>query len=330
MEVGIFAECNEGLLRRYLALKNGVPSHDTIQRVMSSIEPAYIQGLAGVWHEFLGRGEGDRLKRILSIDGKTMRGSGNKDRDALHVVSAWSGEGGVCFGQKAADGKGHEIRLIKELLGAVSVEGQVVTIDAIGTQTEIAEKITGKKGDYVLAVKENQKGLHDDIRLYFADAELRGRARRHSTVDKARGGVETREYWQTGDIGWLKTDGKWAGLLSIGMTRNTIDGCTGVKVEERYFISSLPARTDDDTRLFARSVRGHWAVESMHWHLDVTFREDRNQTRERKSAENLNIMRKWSLSILRLLDLGRKHSLKKKRFALSCNFERHVDKIMAL
>jgi predicted transposase YbfD/YdcC len=297
---------------------------------MSSIEPAYIQGLANVWNEFLGRDEGERIKRTLCIDGKTMRGNGGAGQEALHVVSAWSREDGAGFGQRSAKGKGHEIRLIKELLGAVRVEGHVVTIDAIGTQTEIAGKIVEKKGDYVLAVKENQGTLHEDIRLYFADGRLRDKAGYHGTVDKARGRVETREYWQTGDIGWLKADGKWKGLPGIGMTRNTIDDGAGAKSEERYFISSLPARTGDDTGLFARSVRGHWAVESMHWHLDVTFREDRNQTREGTSAENLNIMRKWSLSILKLLDLGRKHSLKKKRFALGCNFGRHVDKIMAL
>ena len=330
MEAEIFAEGNEGLLRRYLDLKNGVPSHDTIQRVMSSIEPEYIQGLARVWNEFLGRGEGERIKRILSIDGKTMRGSGNKDTEALHVVSAWSKEDGVCFGQKSASGKGHEIQMIKELLNVIRVKDQVVTIDAIGTQTEIAEKIVEKKGDYTLAAKGNQGTLHDDLKLYFADGKLREACGYHKTVDKARGKVETREYWQTGEVGWLKADERWAGLRSAGMARNTIDDGVNVAVEERYFISSLPAKTGEDTGLFARSVRGHWAIESMHWHLDVTFREDRNQTRERTSAENLNIMRKWSLSILKLLDLGKKHSLKKKRFALGCNFGRHVDKLMAL
>ena len=330
VEMEIFAKSNEALLRRYVPLKNGVPSHDTIGRVMATIDPAYTQSLARVWHEFLGRGEGEAIKRILNIDGKTMRGSGNKDTEALHTVSAWSEEDGVSFGQKSAAGKGKEIPLITELLDMLSVKDTVVTIDAAGTQTATAEKIVGKKGDYVLAVKGNQPTLHDDLKLYFADGKLRDACGCHKTVDKARGKIETREYWQTGDAGWPKADEKWTGLRSIGMTRNTIDDGVKATVEERYFISSLPAKTGEDTGLFARSVRGHWAIESMHWHLDVTFREDRNQTREKTAAENLGIMRKWSLSILRLLTLDKKYSLKKKRFALGCDFGRYVDKIMTL
>jgi Transposase len=192
--------------------------------------------------ELLSRGEGDGLKRVLNLDGKTLRGSGGKNNEALHVVSACSKDGGVCFGQRSADGKGHEIRLIKELLDAISVKNQIVTIDAIGAQTEIAEKIVKNKGDYVLAVKENQKSLHDEIRQFFADPRLLGSCARHRTVEKARGSIETRDCWQSADIGWLKADGKWAGLRSIGMTRNTILHADGRESsEERYFISSLPS-----------------------------------------------------------------------------------------
>ena len=330
VEMEIFAKGNEQLLKKYIPLKNGIPSHDTIGRVMAAIDPAYTQTLMRVWREFLDRGEGEAIKRILNIDGKTMRGSGNKNAEALHTVSAWSKEDGVSFGQKSAAGRGKEIPLITELLEMLSVKDTVVTIDAAGTQTAIAEKIVKKKGDYVLAVKGNQPTLHDDLKLYFADGKLRDACGYRKTVDKARGKIETREYWQTGGIGWLKADVKWAGLRSIGMARNTVDDGVNVAVEERYFISSLPAVTAADTELFARSVRGHWAIESMHWHLDVTFREDRNQTREKTAAENLGVMRKWSLSILKLLTLDKKYSLKKKRFALGCNFGRYVDKIMTL
>jgi len=331
VEIAIFAENNEDLLKKHIQLKNGIPSHDTLQRVMSSVSPAQLQGLVSRWGEFLSRGEGEGLKRVLNLDGKTMRGSGDKNNEALHVVSAWSKDGGVCFGQKSADGKGHEIRLIKELLDTISIKDQIVTIDAIGAQTEIAEKIVKNKGDYVLAVKENQKNLHDDIKQFFADPHLRETCARINTVEKARGNIETREYWQTADIDWLKSDNKWSGLRSIGMTRNTILASDGKEsAEERYFISSLPAGAHpDDTKTFSDSVRGHWAIESMHWHLDVTFREDKNRTLEKTAAENLNIMRKWALSILKLLTLNKKYSLKKKRFALSCNLARHIDKLMA-
>jgi len=327
VEIGIFAQSNEALLKKYIALKNGAPSHDTIQRVMSSIEPAHLQRVVRLWNELLSRGEGQALKQVLCIDGKTLRGNGNKNQDALHVVSAWSKQNGVCFGQKSAPGKGHEINTIQELLDILCVKGQIVTIDAIGTQTAIAEKIVKKQGDYVLAVKENQPLLHDEIRRYFADEVLREASEHHATLEKARGQIEKREYWHTGAVGWLQGDGKWAGLHSIGMTRNTLTALDGTqRVDERYFISSLPA----GVKTFAQSVRGHWSVESMHWHLDVTFREDANRTLEKTAAENLNIFRKWSLSVLKLLELGGKYSLKKKRFALGCNFGRYVDKLMAL
>jgi predicted transposase YbfD/YdcC len=326
VEIGIFAEKNEGLLKKYIPLENGAPSHDTIQRVMASIEPAYIQSLVLMWNEFLSRAEGEKLKKVLCIDGKTMRGSGNKNQEALHVVSAWAKERGVCFGQKAVAGKGYEISAIKELLDKISVKDQIVTIDAIGTQKDIAEKIIKKNGDYVLAVKENQAALCEDIRLFFNDREHCEESAYQKVAEKARGQIEKREYWQTDAIEWLQKEKKWAGLKSIGMTRNTIQSEGKEKIETRYFISSLSMKIEE----FAASVRGHWAVESMHWHLDVTFREDKNQTLEKTAAENLNIIRKWALSILKILDLGKKYSLKKKRFVLSCDFKGCIETLMAL
>jgi predicted transposase YbfD/YdcC len=332
-EIEIFARNNEGVLRRYIGLLNGVPSHDTIQRVMSSIKPEVFEGLQRLWNELLNRGEGEKLKKILNIDGKTMRGNANKNQEALHVVTAWSKEGGVCFGQKAVNGKGKEIPAIKDLLEIISVKQQVVTIDAIGTQTEIVAKIRNGKGDYVLAVKGNQANLHEDIRTYFEDEEFLTRIKEQQgyrqTIEKAHGQIEIREYYQTDHIAWLPGREQWKGLKTIGMSRNTYkkDGKETTS-ETRYYISSL----SPDIALFQASVRGHWAVESMHWHLDVTFREDHNQTLDKTAAQNLNIIRKWALSILKLVDLGKSYSLKKKRFALGCGsgFSKYVDALMAL
>lgn len=329
-EIEIFARNHEGLLRRYIELRNGIPSHDTMQRVMGSIQPAVFEGLQRAWNELLSAGEGEKLKRLLRIDGKTMRGNANKHQEALHVVSAWSKEQGVCFGQQAVDGKGKEIPAIKDLLDILSVKGQVVTIDAIGTQTEIAAKIRAGKGDYVLAVKGNQPNLHDDIRTYFDESAFLEKIKTQQgyleTVEKARGRIERREYYQTDDVSWLTGLEKWKGLKTIGMNRNTYKKDGKETTETRYYISSLAP----DITLFQESVRGHWSVESMHWHLDVTFREDHNRTLDKTAAQNLNIIRKWALSILKLLDLGKPYSLKKKRFALSCGFHKYVELLMAL
>jgi len=170
-EIEIFAKSNEGILRKYIELKNGIPSHDIIQRVMSCIKAETMQSAVSLWHKLLNDSEGEKLKKVLCIDGKTMCSSGNKNHHPLHIVSAWSKEDDVCFGQKSSDCKGKEIPMIQEFLDVITVKDQVVTIDAIGTQTEIASKIKKGKGDYVLALKGNQS-LHEDVSVYFSDAEF--------------------------------------------------------------------------------------------------------------------------------------------------------------
>jgi predicted transposase YbfD/YdcC len=329
-EIEIFARENQELLKKYIELKNGAMSHDTIQRVMASIDPEVMKGLYEVWTKMSQAGEGERIKRILNIDGKTIRGNGNKNQEALHIVSAWSKEGGVCFGQKAVEGKGNEIRAIKELLKVIKVKDQIVTIDAIGTQKEIAEKIIEKNGDYVLAVKRNQENLYEDIKTYFEEESFTKKIEEKEiyvkTIEKAHGQIEKREYYQTRDIGWMYEKEKWKGIKTIGMVKTRIKSERGEKEERRYYISSL----DGEKNEFEKAVRGHWAIESMHWHLDVTFREDKNRTLEKTAAENMNIIRKWSLSILKLLEVGTKRSLKKKRFTLSCNFGKFIESLMTL
>jgi predicted transposase YbfD/YdcC len=330
VEIAIFARANAELLRTYVALENGVPSHDTIQRVMSCINPKVLQHINMLWNEAASSDEGEKIKKILSLDGKTSRGSGDKSHNALHTVTAWSEEDGVSFGQVSADSKGKEIPMIRELLDIVSVKGQVVTIDAIGTQTDIAKKIRDNKGDYVLAVKGNQPTLLENISLYFADEDFSETIKKNGfytkTIEKAHGRIEIREYFQTGNIKWLEERASWAGMKSIGMARSTVKKDDGEKTETRYFISSLAP----DIELFSRAVRGHWSVESMHWHLDVTFREDKNRTLDKTAAENLNIIRKLALSILKLFELDKSYSLKKKRFAIGCSFGKFVHRLMTL
>ena len=326
VETEVFGKEHEVFLRRYLDLPGGIPSHDTIQRVFSMVSPEFLQGFRMMWDEMLNSDEGEKIKKIFALDGKTQRGNGNRNQKPNHIVSAVD-EKGFCLGEKRVDEKTNEIKAIPDLLDALNVKGHIVTTDAMGTQTDIAKKIRKKGADYVLALKKNQGTLHEDVRLYFEDPTLLSRCAYTKTTEKARGGIERREYWQTDDIAWLPQKKDWKGLKSIAMTRNTTLK-DGVETSQtRYFISSLPL----DVKEIARTIRGHWMVESYHWHLDVTFREDENQTLEKQAAFNLNIMRKLALNILKLFEVGGKPlSLKKKRFAVCTNPEKHLERIMAL
>jgi len=326
VEIEIFGKEHEHFLRRYLELPNGIPSHDTIQRVFAMVSSEFLQNFQKLWNEMLNSNEGEKIRKILAIDGKTQRGNGNRNQKANHIVSAVD-EDGFCLGEKRVDEKSNEITAIPELLDDLNVKGHIITTDAMGTQTEIVKKIRKKRADYVLALKGNQGNLYDDVRLYFEDPALLSECSYTKTVEKARSGIEKREYWQTDDIEWLSQKKDWAGLYSIAMTRNTIIKY-GVEVSEtRYFISSLPL----DVKEVARAIRGHWMIESYHWHLDVTFREDENHTLEKQAAFNLNIIRKLALNVLKVFEAGNKPlSLKKKRFMIGTNPEKHLENILNL
>jgi len=325
-EIELFGKEHEECLRKHLELANGIPSHDTIQRVFAMVSPEFMQKFQAKWNEMLNSGEGERIKKILAIDGKTQCGNGNKNQKANHIVSAVD-ENGFCLGEKRVDEKSNEITAIPDLIDDLNIKNHIITIDAMGTQTEIVKKIQKKRADYVLAVKRNQPTLHDDIKLYFEDAELRSKCAYASTTEKARSSIEKREYWQSDDITWLAQKKDWAGLKSIAMTRNTITKDGRTTAETRYFISSLPA----DVKEIARAIRGHWMVESYHWHLDVTFREDDNHTLEKQAAFNLNILRKLALNVLKLYEIRKTPmSLKLKRFSICTNPEKHLDNILKL
>ena len=271
VEMEYFAHYNEEYLKRYIKLENGIPSHDTLCRVFGMLQPEILQQLYKKWQELLNRNEGEALKKIICIDGKTMRGNRSKESKANHIVTAWSKEDGFSLGQKVVDEKSNEITAIPELLEKINIKGQVVTIDAMGTQTAIVETIRRKRGEYVLALKGNQKILCEEVSLFLNDEEER-------------------------------------------------------KKEYRYYISSLK----EDIELFSRSVRGHWSVESMHWHLDVTFKEDANKTIDKRAAENLNIIRKWCISILKMIEIFRpKLSMKRKRFVISMNPAEFLEQVLA-
>ena len=215
------------------------------------------------------------------------------------------------------------------MLDKIQIKGQIITIDAMGTQTAIAEKIRKKRADYVLALKRNQTSLYEDVQEYFSDEEfqkeIRERGNYKKTREKAHGQIEIREYYQTEDIKWISQTKNWKGLNSIVMEKKTLEKDGKRTIEYRYFISSLKS----DIRQISRAVRGHWSIESMHWHLDVTFREDANTTIDKMAAQNLNIIRKWSLSILKPAQMTRhKLSMRKKRFVISLRPLQYLEELL--
>lgn len=330
VETAMFARAYEDYLRRYIELRNGIPSHDTINRVMGLVSPEILQQPYGKWQELLNRNEGEALKKIICIDGKTMRSNKRKEGKPSHIVSAWSREDGFCLGQKAVNEKSNEITAIPELLDKIQIKGQIITIDAMGTQKAIAEKIRKKRADYVLALKGNQGSLYEDVALYLGDGDIRretrGNGNYKSTVEKAHGEIEKREYYQTAEIGWLSQRKEWKGIKSVGMEEKTITDEKGEKKEYRYYISSLAPEIET----FRRAVRGHWSVESMHWRLDVTFREDANTTLDKQAAQNQNIIRKWSLSILKMIEIMKPGlSLRKKRYAISLLPIKYLEEVLS-
>ena len=325
-DVEMFGIEHELFLRRYLELTYGIPSHDTIQRVIAMLSPEFLQGFRDKWNEMLSSAEGERVKKLLSIDGKTQRGNGTQSQRANHIVSAVD-EDGFCVGEKLVADKSNEITAIPELLESLNVKGNIITIDAMGTQKEIAKKIRKKRADYVLALKKNHGDLYDAVKTYFDDADFLSECEYEKTTEKARGCIEKREYWQTDDIKWIENRKDWQGLQSIAMTRNTILKNDVETTETRYFICSLPK----DVKDVSRAIRGHWMVESYHWHLDVTFREDANRTIERQAAFNRNIIKKLALNILKIIDVTKKNlSLARKRFVIGTNPEKHLENILSL
>lgn len=329
VEMEYFAHYNEKYLKRYIKLENGIQSHDTICRVFSILQPDILQQLYKKWQELLNKNEGEALKKLICIDGKTMRGNRSKESKANHIVTAWSKEDGFSLGQKAVDEKSNEITAIPELLKKINIKGQVVTIDAMGTQTAIAESIRKGRADYVLALKGNQKVLHEEVSLFLNDEEekkkLKQKGLYKKTREKSHGQIEIREYYHTEEIKWIACRNDWKGLKSIGMEEKTIIKEGEKKKEYRYYISSLK----EDIDLFSRAVRGNWSVESMHWYLDVIFKEDANRTLDKRAAENLNIIRKWCLSILKMVEIFRpKLSMKKKRFVISMNPSEFLEQVL--
>jgi predicted transposase YbfD/YdcC len=308
-----WAKAKAAWLAEWLSLESGIPSRDCIRRVLSALKPEAFQTCFQSWIVSL-VSEDENTRPTIAIDGKSMRRAHDRSRGLgpLHLVSAWASGQGLSLGQVAAEEKSNEITAIPELIDRIDVKGAIVTIDAMGCQKEIARKIIAAKGDYVLAVKDNQPKLHEAIKDLFSDERqdelLRMSHRQHQTSEKGHGRIDNRCYvlvkiprnasWKHG----------WPGATAVGMAVRTTeksDGTTSGDV--RYFITSCYL----SGKRFTQAVRGHWGIEnSLHWVLDVTFDEDQTRTRERFAARNLSWLRRFAISLLKRHPS--KHSIKGK------------------
>jgi predicted transposase YbfD/YdcC len=312
-DIEMFARCKEQFFRIFLELPNGIPSHDTMNRVMSILSPDDFSKCFAKWVKSLST----RVSGIISIDGKTLRRSFHdaESRDCLHMVSAWSSDNGLVLGQVRTNEKSNEITAIPMLLSILDIEDSVVTIDAMGCQTEIAQKILDKGADYVLALKGNQGNSHDSVKQLFKWEKKNNfngvKHSRFSEVEKDHGRIETRNVFSIGkleEIDGLELE-KWPGLRSVTIVESNRELNDRSAIEYRYYISSLAA----DAERIGKAIRCHWGIEnSLHWVLDVVFNEDKARNRKDHSAANMAIIRHMALNLVKA-DKSSKTSIRGRR-----------------
>lgn len=293
-----WAEHKEPWLRKYLELPNGIPSYSTIRRVFDFIDPKQFERCFSEWMK-----EVTELSKgtVVAIDGKTMRGTADKVRDkkAIHIVNAWCSENKMVLGQVKTDDKSNEITAVPELLDMLFIKGCIVTVDALNTQKDTVKKIVKeKKADYVVALKENHAILHNEVKEYFLEEEetefKNEKIESYRTIEKGHGRLEERIYYYSTDIKWMDGSKDWEKMNGIGMVIRKVE-VNGNKTEERAFYFGSVKTVGE----YAKAVRKHWGVESMHWSLDVTFREDACKTRRGKAPENLAMLNRLALNMLR-------------------------------
>jgi predicted transposase YbfD/YdcC len=350
-----FGESKRAWLAQFLDLTNGTPSDDTFRRVISRLDPDAFEDRFRRWTTAVERRidqeSADRRSaspRAIALDGKTLRGSADRDKSTLaqegasraplHLVSAWASDKRLVLAQETVDEKTNEISALPEVIGALSLKGSLVTIDAIGTQKDIARQIQTKGGDYVLALKSNHPRLYGDVKAFFEDAvdrELPGMdPDRTREVDGGHGRVEVRQCWATGDAQWLDDRDQWPGLESLAMVEAQRSEATWQEeteewtwketTERRYYISSLPPTA----RQIAEAVRTHWGIENqMHWVLDVSFEEDSSRIRKENGPVNVGLLRRIAMNALR--QMSDQKSLKARRKKAGWN-EDYLEQVLEI
>jgi predicted transposase YbfD/YdcC len=310
-QIETFGRKRRDWLRRFLELPNGIPSHDTFERVFDRIKPQAFQTCFRDWVRAVSAAL--QIKHI-AIDGKTLRGSGSAKLGPLHLVSAWATAQHLSLGQVAVDAKSNEITAIPALLELLDLNGALVTIDAMGCQKAIAQKIVDQGGHYALTVKENQEHLFDDIQQAFLkafDTAFAGLDHdTYTTHERGHGRDEYRSYTVLHTTAGIRHADAWAGLTTIGMCYSERRVQEETTTEVRYFIGDRRA----SAKYYGTGLRNHWGIENnLHWQLDVNFGEDRNRVQKRHAAANLALLRRLTLSLLKAHPS--KDSIAKKRFA---------------
>ena len=293
-----FARLREGWLRTFLELPGGPPSHDTFNRLFAVLDPAAFAETFAAWTESVRAALPAGEREIVALDGKAVRRALNAGEGTRYLVSAWATENGLALGQVQVADKSNEITAVPALLRALELTGCMVTADALHCQKNTAKEIVEADADYVLALKGNQGLAHQEIKEALDDAIARADPGLATceTIEKGHGRIETRRYFQSADLGWFTDRAEWAGLASVGVVEAVRDVDGKVSVERRYYFSSLPT----NVALFARAVRGHWAIENnLHWVLDVVMGEDQSRARSGFAAANLGVARRLALNLLR-------------------------------
>ena len=338
-EIYNFAVHHEKWLKKFLSLENGIPSHDTIQRVISILNPQelYNDTLRYIIKKIddLSNSE-ENEKDVLSMDGKTSNGSSRSrlttnELRPLNTMSIYSHNYGISLIQDYIDEKSNEIPMGPELIKKLKLDNCILTADALNTQKDTVEAIIKAKGDYVLALKKNQKQFYEDVKDYFEDEDnLKNMEDYSEEIEKSHSKIITRKYYMTNDINWLYGHKKWKKLKSIGAEFKIIENIqTGeITNETRYFIISFENNIHD----FSDAVRKHWGVENnLHAPLDIVFLEDKNKTLEKNGAKNLGILRRIVLNILKFVQCYyHKMSLKLIRFDISMDVETGIEKVFKL
>jgi predicted transposase YbfD/YdcC len=302
VEIEAFGNAKRNWFRTFLELPNGIPSHDTFGRVFAALDPEQFQTCFLAWVQAAAAITDDQ---VIALDGKMLRRSHDrgKGKAAIHMVSAWASANRLVLGQVKVDEKSNEITALPALLQVLALKGCIVTIDAMGCQTEIVKTIVAQEADYVLALKGNQGTLQREVQALFAQARATHFQEVahdfHETVNKGHGRLEVRRHWTistTEDREYLNTQERWAGLRSIGMVEAERVVGEMVTRETRYYIASL----DGDAKRFSEAVRGHWGIaNSVHWVLDIAFREDESRVRVGNSPQNFAVLRHIALNLLR-------------------------------
>ena len=312
--IEMYGKSKKDFLSKILKLPNGIPSHDTINRVFSLIRADKFEQLFTQWAQSLK--DPGISKEVIAIDGKSIRGSKDSyhDKSAIHLVNAWANSNGLVLGQVKTDEKSTEITAIPELLRILDIEGCIVTIDAMGTQRKIAQTIVDLEADYILAVKENQSYLKEDVESTFFRQQPDSV---DEAVEKGHGRIEIRKCEVINKIDFIDQKEQWAGLRSLARITAQREIRDMVTTEVRLYISSVEA----DAKEFNSYIRQHWSVEnSLHWTLDVTFREDAQRKRNGKAAQNFALVQKIALNLLKKEE-SKRMSLKNKRLVAAWDSE---------